>query len=120
MGNVDSLLEAAGGEPRMLLHPDDAAELGVIDGVRSRVVSRHGEILRRIEVTDAARRGVAVAIGQWWPKLAPDGKGLNDLTNERLTDLGGGSTFGNVPVRVEPVPAPEAPTASREGVAAAD
>jgi hypothetical protein len=32
--------------------------------------------------------------------LAPDGKSLNDLTDERLTDLGGGSTFGNGAVAV--------------------
>jgi len=57
--------------------------------------------VRRIDVTDAAREGVVVALGQWWPKLAPDGRSLNDLTSERLTDLGGGSSFGNAVVRVE-------------------
>jgi hypothetical protein len=43
---------------------------------------------------------VVISVGQWWPKLSPDKKSLNDLTSERLTDLGGGSTFGNVAVRV--------------------
>jgi anaerobic selenocysteine-containing dehydrogenase len=103
MGNVDTLLAAAGGEPWMLLHPADAARYGVRGGVRHRVVSAQGSIVRRIDVTDAAREGVLVAVGQWWPKLAPDGKSLNDLTSERLTDLGAGSTFGNVTVRVEPL-----------------
>jgi len=101
MGNVASLLEAAGGEPRMLLHPADAARFGVRDGERHRVVSAQGAIVRRIDVTDAAREGVLIALGQWWPKLAPDGRSLNDLTSERLTDLGGGSSFGNAVVRVE-------------------
>jgi anaerobic selenocysteine-containing dehydrogenase len=101
MGNLASLLEAAGGEPRMLLHPADAARYGVRDGERHRVVSAQGAIVRRIDVTDAAREGVLVALGQWWPKLAPDGRSLNDLTSERLTDLGGGSSFGNAVVRVE-------------------
>lgn len=103
MGNVASLLAAAGGEPRMLLHPRDAARYGVRDGERHRVVSERGAIVRRIDVSDAAREGVLVALGQWWPKLAPDGRSLNDLTSERLTDLGGGSTFGNAVVRVEPL-----------------
>jgi anaerobic selenocysteine-containing dehydrogenase len=101
MGNVASLLKAAGGEPWMLLHPADAARFGVTHGVRHRIVSAQGSIVRRIDVSDAAREGVLVAVGQWWPKLAPDGRSLNDLTSERLTDLGGGSTFGNVTVRVE-------------------
>ena len=103
MGNLASLLAAAGGEPRMLLHPADAERLGVRSGERHRVVSAQGSIVRRIDVSDAAREGVLVALGQWWPKLAPDGRSLNDLTSERLTDLGGGSTFGNAVVRVEPL-----------------
>lgn len=103
MGNLASLLAAAGGEPRMLMHPADAARLGVRDGERHRVVSAQGSIVRRIDVSEAAREGVLVALGQWWPKLAPDGRSLNDLTSERLTDLGGGSTFGNAVVRVEPL-----------------
>lgn len=103
MGNVASLLAAAGGEPWMLLHPADAERFGIESGKRHRVVSAQGSIVRRIDVSDAARAGVLVAVGQWWPKLAPDGRSLNDLTSERLTDLGGGSTFGNVTVRVEPL-----------------
>jgi hypothetical protein len=54
-------------------------------------------------VNHDSRPGVVIVPGQWWPKLAPDGKSLNDITSERLTDLGGGSTFGNPVVRVEPV-----------------
>jgi hypothetical protein len=49
---------------------------------------------------------VVISVGQWWPKLSPDKKSLNDLTSERLTDLGGGSTFGNVAVRVSAANAP--------------
>jgi hypothetical protein len=57
-------------------------------------------------VTEDAKRGVVISVGQWWPKLSPDKKSLNDLTSERLTDLGGGSTFGNVAVRVSAASAP--------------
>lgn len=105
MGNVSALLKAAGGEPQIVVHPADAERFGLTDGSRSRVVSAHGDIIRKIIVSESAREGVAVALGQWWPKLAPDRKSLNDLTGERLTDLGAGSTFGNVTVRLEPLPA---------------
>lgn len=104
MGNVPALLKAAGGEPQVVMHPRDAARLGVTHGARHRIVSAHGSITRKVLVSEDAKEGVLVALGQWWPKLAPDKKSLNDLTGERLTDLGGGSTFGNVPVRVEGVP----------------
>jgi anaerobic selenocysteine-containing dehydrogenase len=101
MGNIPALLRAAGGEPQIVVHPADAARMGLEHGQRSRVVSARGDIVRKTLVSDAAREGTVVALGQWWPKLAPDGRSLNDLTSERLTDLGGGSTFGNVTVRLE-------------------
>lgn len=102
MGNVPSIIRAAGGEPHVILHPADAARAGVAGAGRVRITSASGSIVRKAIESDDAREGVLVAVGQWWPKLAPDKKSLNDLTNERLTDLGEGSTFGNVVVRVEP------------------
>ena len=103
MGNIAPLLEASGGEPQVLIHPTDAARYRVQDGERHRIANSRGSIVRRVVVSDAARQGVLVALGQWWPKLAADGKSLNQLTSERLTDLGGGSTFGNAVVSIEPL-----------------
>jgi anaerobic selenocysteine-containing dehydrogenase len=103
MGNIPALLEAAGGEPTVLIHPSDAARFGVRDGERHRIYSRQGSITRKTLVSTDAAPGSLVALGQWWPKLAPDGRSLNDLTSERLTDLGGGSTFGNVAVAIAPL-----------------
>ncbi|MFN7877881.1 MAG: molybdopterin-dependent oxidoreductase [Pirellula sp.] len=100
MGNVPSIIKAAGGEPSVVIHPDDAISRKIVDGEYVSVKSNTGEIKRRVRVSDEAKQGVVVALGQWWPKLAPDKKSLNDITNERLTDLGGGSTFGNVAVQV--------------------
>jgi anaerobic selenocysteine-containing dehydrogenase len=103
MGNIEELLRAAGGEPTVLVHPADAQAGGIEEGQRARIVSRTGSIVRKVIVTTDARQGVVVAVGQWWPKLAPDKRSLNDLTSQRLTDLGGGSLFGNAVVRLEPV-----------------
>ena len=101
MGNIESLLKAAGGQPQMIIHPEDAGVIGIQSGDMARVSSRQGSILRQVIVGTESLPGVVIALGQWWPKLSPDGKSLNDLTSERLTDLGGGSTFGNPVVRVE-------------------
>ena len=103
MGNIEELLRAAGGEPTVLVHPDDASVVGIDDGQRARIVSATGSIIRKVIVTSDARQGVMIAVGQWWPKLAPDKRSLNDLTSQRLTDLGGGSLFGNAVVRLEPL-----------------
>lgn len=102
MGNVPSILKIAGGEPTILIHPLDAERFGITDAQPTRITSRYGEICRKAVVTDDAKQGVVISVGQWWPKLSPDKKSLNDLTSERLTDLGGGSTFGNPVVRVAP------------------
>jgi anaerobic selenocysteine-containing dehydrogenase len=102
MGNVASILKMAGGEPSVLIHPIDAERFGVVDQARAKITSANGSIERKVLVTEDAKQGVVIAIGQWWPKLAPDRKSLNDITSERLTDLGGGSTFGNPVVRIEP------------------
>jgi anaerobic selenocysteine-containing dehydrogenase len=100
MGNVKSILKLAGGEPQVMIHPTDAEARGITSGERVHIRSSTGSILRKVIVSDDAKLGVVVALGQWWPKLSPDRKSLNDITSERLTDLGGGSTFGNVAVQV--------------------
>ena len=102
MGNIEELLKAAGGEPQVLIHPDTAAAHCISDGGKIVIRSERGFITRRVKVTLDARPGTVIAVGQWWPKLAPDGKGLNELTSQELTDLGGGSLFGNTVVSIAP------------------
>jgi hypothetical protein len=41
--------------------------------------------------------------GTWWGQSAPDGKSVNALTSEKLTDLGMGATFHATPVEVDKV-----------------
>lgn len=101
MGNIAEIIRAAGGEPTVIVHPNDANHSQIADGERARIVSKKGSIVRKVIVSTDARQGILIAVGQWWPKLAPDKKSLNDLTSQALTDLGGGSLFGNPIVRVE-------------------
>jgi len=105
MGNIESLIKASGGQPQVIIHSDDASKMAIQTGDMVRIFSRQGSIVRQARVGNETLPSVVIALGQWWPKLAPDGKSLNDLTSERLTDLGGGSTFGNAVVRIEKVAA---------------
>jgi len=52
-------------------------------------------------VSEAPIQGTVVLEGTWWEAPAPDGKGINWLTGEHLTDMGEGSTFHSNPVRLE-------------------
>jgi anaerobic selenocysteine-containing dehydrogenase len=100
-GNVEQLNALEGGEPVVMIHPSDAAKYNVSDGVQVTISSAQGSVTRKARVTHAASVGVVVVEGTWWAGKAPDARGINTLTSQRLTDLGGGSTFHNTPVRLE-------------------
>jgi len=101
-GNLRNLRDAEGGEPHVLVHPRDAERYGLRDGGLGVLESEYGSVLRRVHVTDATQPGVLVVEGTWWGLSAPDGRSINALTAETLTDLGGGSTFHNTRVRLTP------------------
>ena len=104
-GNLERLTRAEGGEPVALVHPADAERFGLADGAYVDIVSEVGRARRRVRVTEASQPGVVVVEGTWWGLSAPDGTSINAVTAETLTDLGGGSTFHNTRVRLEPVAA---------------
>ncbi len=101
--NVQSLRDTEG-EPHLELHADDAATRGIVDGDRVRAWNARGEMLARARVTDRPRRGLVVALSVWWKKLASDGKNANELTHQRLTDMGRAPAFYDVLVQVEKIP----------------
>ncbi len=98
--NVRSLRDAEG-EPSLEIHPDDAAARSIADGDRVRVFNDRGEFELAARVSDRARRGVVVALSIWWKKLARDGRNANEVTSQRLTDLGRAPTFYDCLVEVE-------------------
>ncbi len=100
-GQLEKIIVLEGGEPHAMIHPKDAREYSVSDGVLVSISSRQGRVIRKAKVTDAASIGTVIVEGTWWGAKAPDRLGINALTSERLTDMGGGSTFHNTPVRIE-------------------
>jgi anaerobic selenocysteine-containing dehydrogenase len=97
--NMRSLRDTEG-EPHLDIHPDDAAERGISDGDRVTVLNDRGSLMLKARVTDRARPGVVVALSVWWRKLASDGRNANELTHQRLTDLGRAPTFYDCLVQV--------------------
>jgi anaerobic selenocysteine-containing dehydrogenase len=105
--NVASL-RAAEGEPLLEIHPDDAAARGIGDGAWVRVFNDRGSYRCRAHVGARARPGVVNGLGIWWRKFGRDGTNVNQLTHQRLTDIGRAPTFYDCLVEVEAAPAPEA------------
>jgi anaerobic selenocysteine-containing dehydrogenase len=98
--NVASL-RASEGEPLLELHPQDAAARGIADGALVRVHNDRGSYRCKARVTDRARVGVVVGLGVWWRKFGLGGTNVNELTHQRLTDLGRGPAFYDCLVEVQ-------------------
>jgi anaerobic selenocysteine-containing dehydrogenase len=100
--NVQSL-RATEGEPHLDIHPDDAAVRRIADKEMVRIFNDRGSFVARARVTPKARAGLVVGLSIWWKKLASDGKNANEVTSQRLTDMGRAPTFYDTLVQVEKV-----------------
>jgi anaerobic selenocysteine-containing dehydrogenase len=98
--NVQSL-RATEGEPHLDIHPVDAAARGIAHGAMARIFNDRGSFTCKARVTDKARQGMVVGLSVWWKKLARDGKNANEVTSQRLTDMGRAPTFYDTLVQVE-------------------
>ena len=88
-------------EPGLLeMHADDARPRGIADGDQVRVFNPRGDILLRARVDGTVQPGVVCARLDW-AKLGQQGRNINVLTSEKLTDLGNSATFYSVLVEVE-------------------
>ena len=97
------LLRRWQGAPSVLIAPEDAAQRGIADGDAVVVESARGRARFTARVTDATRRGVVVIEGIWWHRFHPGGRGVNVLTDDRVTDMGGGPAFHSNLVEVSRV-----------------
>ena len=100
--NVTSL-RAIEGEPLLEIHPGDAAARGIADGDVVRVFNDRGELpLQGRRSATARAPGVVNGLGVWWRKFGLAGTNVNELTHQRLTDIGRAPSFYDCLVEVEP------------------
>jgi anaerobic selenocysteine-containing dehydrogenase len=88
-------------EPRLEISASDAAARGIASGAVVRVFNDRGDYRCKADVSRRARPGVVNALGLWWRKLGLDGTNVNQLTSQKLTDLGRGPVFYDCLVEVE-------------------
>ncbi|RRA47927.1 molybdopterin-dependent oxidoreductase [Acidipila sp. EB88] len=85
------------------LHAEDAQVRGLAEGDLAEIRNERGALRLRVRISRRVQPGVASA-GMAWSKLNPEGgKGVNQLTSQRLTDLGDGPTFYSTLVQVRRV-----------------
>ena len=97
--NVKSL-RAIEGEPVVEIHADDAAARGITSGQVVTVFNDRGRYRCKAEVSARARPGVVNGLGVWWRKFGLDGTNVNELTHQRLTDIGRAPSFYDCLVEV--------------------
>jgi anaerobic selenocysteine-containing dehydrogenase len=97
--NVKSLRDIEG-EPLLEISAQDAAERGMRDGGIARIFNERGSYRCKVRISQRARPGVVNGLGIWWRKMGLDGKNVNELTSQRLTDMGRGPVFYDCWVQV--------------------
>ncbi len=79
--------------PELMIHPDDAAALGLTDGAPVVVGNRRGEVRLHARLFDGVRRGVVIAESIHPNAAHADGKGINTLTGADAIAPFGGAAF---------------------------
>lgn len=91
------------GGPRVDVHPLDASALGVDDGSVVRVHNDRGEVVLPVRISERVRPGVVSAPWGWWGPRHHGGHSINALTNDAITDWGGGVAYGDTLVSITPL-----------------
>ena len=81
----------------VIIHPEDAARFNVKDGTFVILANNRGRSQRMALVSEDTQQGVLVAEGLFWAgaekKPGLGAGGINDLTSQKITDMGSGATF---------------------------
>jgi len=83
----------------VLIHPEDAADHTISDGDSVILENFRGWTTRLARLTEDTQRGLLVAEGIFWQTKSQQ-NAINDLTSQKLTDMGGGATFHESRVRL--------------------
>ncbi|MBV8898085.1 MAG: molybdopterin-dependent oxidoreductase [Acidobacteriaceae bacterium] len=85
------------------IHSNDAAARQIVDGMLVLAHNDRGSCYFNARVSSNVPRGVVRAHSVRWNKSSVAQLGINQLTSERLTDVGGGATFYSCLVEVAAV-----------------
>ena len=94
--------------PRLMLHPDDAAALGVSEGEIVEVSNPRGAVMLTAQIFGGVRRGVVIAESIFPNAAHRGGKGINTLTGSDPVAPYGGAAFHDNRVAIAKTPVPPA------------
>ncbi|MBN9060777.1 MAG: molybdopterin oxidoreductase family protein, partial [Rhizobiales bacterium] len=88
------------GRPELMIHPDDAAGLGIAAEDLVTVGNRRGEVKVHARLFEGLKRGVVISEGLWPNSAFVDGKGINTLTGADPVAPFGGAAVHDIKVWV--------------------
>jgi anaerobic selenocysteine-containing dehydrogenase len=88
------------GPATVALHPDDAAERGLVEGAHAVVANDTGSLELTVTISDALPRGVAYTPKGRWPKREPGHANVNVLNPGERADMGESTAVHGVEVTV--------------------
>ncbi len=98
------------GAPSVMIHPEDAATLGIADGDAVTLGNVRGETTLTARLFDGLRRGVLIAESVHPNKAHIGGRGINTLTGAEAVAPVGGAAFHDNKVWMKKAAASAAPT----------
>jgi anaerobic selenocysteine-containing dehydrogenase len=90
------------GGPYVELHPLDASSRGLSAGDMAVIHNDRSSMTLPVQISDRLRPGVVAIPFGWWRDHHADGQIANSLTNDTLTDWGGGVAYSDTLVQIRP------------------
>ena len=88
------------GRPEVMIHPDDAASLGLEDGAAIALGNQRGEVHLHLKISDRPKQGTLIAEGLWPNRAHLNGCGINTLTGADSVAPYGGAAVHDAKVWV--------------------
>ncbi len=79
--------------PQVAIHPTDAAERGIGDGMTVRIHNQRGSLTLTARISDETQPGLVTVPFGWWHDSTPEGRAVNSLTSPELPPDDQGSAF---------------------------
>jgi anaerobic selenocysteine-containing dehydrogenase len=98
----------AEGGPYIEMDRTDAALRGLSQGDVATVFNDRATLHLEVQISTRLRAGVVAIPFGWWMHQHPDGQAANSLTNDTLTDWGGGVAYSDTLVQVSGAPGNDA------------
>jgi anaerobic selenocysteine-containing dehydrogenase len=88
-------------QPRLMMHPDDAAARGLADGAEVKVWNERGYVILPLHITDAVPPGVVASEKGAWLSTSRTGQTISALVSADMrADLAEGACFNDTRVEV--------------------